>query len=103
MAEYWHGTAVYSPPEVLANAVGERTPVDRTKHDVYAVGVMLFEVRPSSNCPCTLAPSVLTGCQKLACVSLQVYMVGPSSLASSYASTCITVLQTPISLLLKAC
>ena len=38
---------VYSPPEVLANAYA-RTPVDRTKHDVYAVGVMLFEARVRS-------------------------------------------------------
>ena len=63
MAAYFHGTPVYSPPEVLANARA-RTLVDRTKHDVYAVGVMLFEARLGLFC---LGSGCLTSCRELAC------------------------------------
>ena len=55
---------VYSPPEMLANGVGARTLVDHTKHDVYAVGVMLFEVRLGLF---ALGSGCLTSFRELAC------------------------------------
>lgn len=42
---YACGCKVYSPPEVLAAWAGDLTPIDPYKHDVFSVGVLIFEVR----------------------------------------------------------
>ena len=41
---YACGCLVYSPPEVLAVWAGGDAPVDPYKHDVFSVGVLIFEV-----------------------------------------------------------
>ena len=43
---YKCGTKAYCPPEILANFHGEGRLVDRTKHDVFSLGVIIFEARP---------------------------------------------------------
>ena len=43
---YSCGTNAFCPPEILANFDGENRLVDRTKHDVFSLGVIMFEARP---------------------------------------------------------
>ena len=43
---YSCGTKAFCPPEILANFAGEEQLVDRTKHDVFSLGVIMFEARP---------------------------------------------------------
>ena len=43
---YACGTYCYCPAEVLANFDHEDRLVDRRGHDVFSLGVILFEARP---------------------------------------------------------